>query len=119
MVSAQELASIQADAVAATCDQPCVIQRATIASDGAGQETETYNTIATTVAGVAEPTAGQLANYDAEIGDLEAVQVKLPVNTDVKAQDHLIIGGQTLEVHIPLTPRSYPSLLTVIAAIIK
>jgi hypothetical protein len=118
-VSSAELAQIQSDAVAAACDKTCVIKRKTVAKDAYGSETETWNTIATTVAGMSEPTAGQLTNYAYLIGDLATWQVKLPVGTDVKAQDHLVIAGQTITVQIDLTPRSYASLITVLASEVK
>ena len=121
MISAVELASIQADAVDAACDKTCVIKRASLNTpDAYGSATKpSYSTVTTTVAGLAEPTAGQLQNYDFLIGSLAAWQVKLPVGTDVQHQDHLVIDGQTLEVHVILTPRSYAALLTVIAAEVK
>lgn len=124
-ISASEIASIQADTVSATCDKTCVIKRASLNTpDAYGSPTKpSYTTVETTVAGVAEPTGGQLSNYDYLIGSLKAYQVKLPINnpttgllTNVQEQDHLIIEGETLEVHVLLKPRSYEALRTVIAA---
>lgn len=128
-VSAAELAAIQAEAVSAVCDKTCQIWRDltenTPSSDGYGSPTTSksntaaYTLINTTVAGMRQPTAGELANYDFEIGDKEAWTVMLPVGTDVTHQDHLVIEGQTLEVHILLNPRSYEVFHSVIAAEIK
>jgi hypothetical protein len=119
MLDATELAQIQSDLVAAVCDKTCVIQRKTVTSDSMGTDTEVWNTIATTVAGMSQPSAGQLANYDFKIGSLAAWQVHLPVGTNVQEQDHLIIGGQTLDVQVLLDPHSYPGLLPVIASEVK
>lgn len=118
-IDASELALIQADLVAAVCDKTCQIQRRTLVSDGMGQGSETWNTIATVKAGMYEPNANQLANFDYLIGSLATWQVKLPYGTDVKAQDHLIIEGQTLVVQVDRDPHSVPGLLTVLASEIK
>jgi len=119
LLSDAELARIQADAVAAACDKTCIVQRKTTTPGSSGEPLASYATIATTVAGMRLPTAGELQNYDYLIGDKAAWTVVLPVGTPVRAQDELLIEGQTLEVHILLTPRSYPVLLSVIAAEIK
>ncbi len=116
MISASELARIQADAVAAACDKSCVIQRKTVTPDGYGTGTEVFATIATVSAGMTQPTGTQLQNYDFLIGSLKAWQIKFPIGTDVKHQDHLVISGQTLVVQVILDPRSYPALLTVLAS---
>lgn len=129
-ISADELALIQGDAVAATCDKACVITRTPLNTPDAygspSKPSSGYSTVETTVAGLSEPSAGQLQNYDFVIGSLAAWQVKLPINnpttglpTNVQHQDHLLIDGQTLEVHVILDPRSYASLLTVLAAEVK
>ena len=114
-ISLAELAQIQADAAMASCDQTCTIWRKTAAKDAYGSETEVFNEIATTVAGMTEPTAGQLQNYDYLIGSLAAWHVRLPVGTNVEHQDHLVIGTQTLVVQVILEPRSYHALLSIIA----
>lgn len=114
-----ELAQIQADAVSICCDKTCQIYRKTRTSDGMGSSTEAYNLIETTVAGMAQPSAGELANYDYEIGDKAAWTVRLPIGTDAIAQDHLLIEGNTLEVNILLNPKSYEVFHSVIATEIK
>jgi len=119
-VTAAELARIQAETAAQTLSLTCLVQRkGAFVSDGAGGSSSAYTTIATVLAGMSEPTAGQLQNYDYLIGSLAAWQVKLPVGTDVKHQDHLVISGETLEVQVILAPRSYPALLTVLASEVK
>jgi hypothetical protein len=120
MLSAAELTRIQSDLVAAACDKTCVIQRASNAQDSYGSPASgAYATIATTVAGMSPPTASQLQNYSAMIGTLSTWQVKLPNATDLRALDHLLIDGQTLEVNVILTPQSYSGLLTTLATEIK
>lgn len=123
MLDAAELAQIRTDAAAAALDMSCVIQRKTITKDTLGQATETWATIATVNAGMTQPTAGQLQNYNFMIEDLAAWQVKLPYGTPVQPQDHLLITGaysqQTLNVQVILEPRSYAALTTVIASELK
>ena len=119
IISASELAQIQSDVALAACDKDCVIQRATTSNDGYGSQTETYSPVATVKAGMTQPSGGMLQNYAYAIQDLAAWQVKFAVGTDVRERDHLVIDGQTLEVHVILTPRSYMGLLTVIAAELK
>jgi|SRR5689334_13277483 hypothetical protein len=115
-VSASELAQIRADVQAAACDKTCVIQRKTKSSDGMLSETETWNTVTTTVIGLSEPTGLQLQNFDYKIGSLKVFQGKVPIGTDVAEQDHLLVDGQQLVVQVILTPRSYASLLTVLVS---
>jgi hypothetical protein len=112
-LDAAELAELQADLVAVVCDKTCEIWRATVAADGLGTKSKTYARQTTTVAGLAQPTGTQLQNYAFEIEALATWQVHLPISTDVRTQDHLVIDSQTLEVHILLNPRSYAGLLTV------
>jgi hypothetical protein len=119
MIPAAELAQIQRDLVAAACDQSCVIQHKTTTAGPTGEPLSNWATTATTVAGLRMPTASELANYAYAIEDKAAWTVLLPIATVVSPQDHLLIGGQTLEVHILLAPRSYPGCLAVIAAEVK
>jgi|SRR5579875_2202728 len=118
MLSAAELAQLRADAAAAALDQPCTIQRKTRTSDGMGQSTYTWTTISPhgLMAGMTEPTAGQLQNYDYVIGSLAAWHVRLPYGTTVQYQDRLLIGDKTLTVQVVLEPRSYAALLSVLAS---
>jgi hypothetical protein len=118
VVGAVELAAIQA-AAAAILDLSCVVERKTLTPDGQGGSTEAWNPVAAVKVGMAQPTAGQLQNYDYLIGSLAAWQVKFPVGTDVRHQDHLIVGGQTLVVQVIMNPRSYAALLTVLASEVK
>lgn len=119
MVTAAEMAQIQADAAAATCDLTCTIQRKTPTLDAYGSETDTWNTIAVVPAGMAQPTAAQLQNYDYLIGALASWQIRLPFGTDVKAQDHLLINGQTLVVQVFLVPKSLQVFVNVLASEVK
>ena len=119
VVTAAELAQIQSDVVAAVCDQSCQILRKTTSTDSYLSQAPTYSAIETVMAGMAQPSGGQLANYGFLIGSLAAWQVRFPVGTDVQHQDHLVIAGQTLEVQVVLTPRSYEVLRTVLASEVK
>lgn len=115
-ISAAELAQIQADMVAVVCDQSCVVQRKTTTPGTIGEPVASWATIETTVAGLSEPSANDLQNYDYLIGDKATWKVRLPVGTNVRTQDHLLINGATLEVHVLLVPQSYQALLTLLAA---
>lgn len=123
MIPEKELDQLRADVEFAALSLPCIVQRKSFSRDAYGSEIETWNTIETVNCGLSEPTAGQLQNYDYLIGSLAAWQVKLPYVTDVQHQDHLLITGeflqQTLVVQVVLEPRSYASLLTVLASEVK
>lgn len=126
-VSASELAAIQQEAVSAVCDKTCQIWRNTTSgtpdiygsSSSSRDNTADYTLIATTVAGMSQPSGGELANYAFEIEDKAAWTVHMPIGTDVTHRDHLVIEGQVLEVHILLNPKSYEIFHSVIAAEIK
>ena len=68
---------------------------------------------------VSQPSGGLLANYEYIVGDLDTWQVKAPVGTDIREQDHLVIDGQTLVAQVVLQPKSYTGLLTILAAEVK
>ncbi len=117
--TATELAQIQADITNLVCDKTCSIYRKTKTADGMGSATEAWGLVETTVVGMVEPSSGLLQNYDYVIGSLETVQLHLPIGTDIEVDDHAAIEGQTFNVHVVLTPRSYQTLLTVLVAELK
>jgi hypothetical protein len=114
-ISANELADIQAEAAAAACDLSCVIKRGTRTPVASGGASVAFNPIATVNAGMTQPTAGQLQNYNYIIADKSAWMVKFAIGTDVKEKDQLVIGGLTMTVAKVLNPRSYPTLITALA----
>lgn len=120
-LDAAELAELQADLVSQVCDQSVQLFKPTATSDAYGSPANSYpNTpTATTVCGVRIPTASELQNYDYKIGDKAAYHVDFPVGTQIGEQWRAVIGGQTLEVHVLLTPQSYPGLLSTICVQIK
>jgi hypothetical protein len=120
-ISAAELALIQADLAAAVLDKPCVIRRPTRVDDAWGTQTEELTVISPDdlLVGMNQPSAGQLQNYAYLIGSLATWQVRMPVGTDVAAQDELTIEGQKLTVQVLLDLHSYPGLLTVLASEVK
>lgn len=120
MIPAAELAQIQTDLAAAVCDKTCVVQRGTKSTDLYGNAViSNYQPIKTTVAGMTQPSAGELSNYAFRIESLAAWHVNLPWGTDVQVDDQLVIEGQTLNVHVLLDPHSIPGLLPVLAAELK
>lgn len=119
-ISASELAQIQTDVAAAALDKSCQIQRMSPNTPNTrGVPSGSYSTVATVACGMRQPTSTHLENYAYLIEALAAWLVQFPVGTDVRAQDHLIIDGQTLTVQVILTPQSYPALLSVIASELK
>lgn len=116
-ITAQELAQIQLDVAFAVCDQAFKIWRKSATKDAYGSETEVFNLIEQIDIGVTEPTATHLQNYDYLIGSLAAWHVRAPVGSNVLHQDHLVqVGGsQVLVVQVILEPRSYHSLMGMIA----
>jgi hypothetical protein len=119
MLSADEIGLIRTDAAYATCDLACLVQRKTVTPDGMGGFSESWSTVATTTAGMSQPSVGQLQNYDYLIGSLSTWLVRLPYGVDVRVQDHLVIEGETLVVQVYLHPTSYSSLTTVLASEVK
>lgn len=117
-VSASELASIQND-LNALLDKSCTIKRPNPTKDAWGSQAEAYITVGTCKVLVSQPSGGLLANYEYLIGDLDTWQVRAPVGTDIREQDHLVIDGQTLTAQVVLQPKSYQGLITVLAAEVK
>lgn len=118
-LSSAELTDMQNMAAAATCTLSCEIRRAARTPNSSGGASVTWGTVATVDAGMGEPSAGQLQNFDYLVGSKAAWQIRFPVGTDVLELDHLIINGETLEVAKVLTPRSLAVLLTVLAVEVK
>jgi hypothetical protein len=118
-ISNTELMQIQADVASAALDKDCDILRGATSNDVYGSQTETYSTVNTVKAGMTQPSSGLMQNYAYAIADLASWAVHFAVGTDVRHRDRLSIEGQLLEVHVILDPRSFPGLLTVIAAELK
>ena len=118
MISASELTALQAASQAAG-DLTITVQRLTITQDAEGNTLRSYATAATVSGNLAQPTAGQLANYGYAIADVAAWMVRVPVGTDVRIGDRLVVGSQTLEVQIQLQPQSYQTSERVLCAEVK
>ncbi len=117
-ITTAELTSIQAEAAAAL-DKSCVIKRNVRTPIASGGASLTPTVIETVMAGMAQPTAGQLQNFNYLVGSKAAWQVKFSLTTTVLEQDELTIEGQNLSVVKLLSPRSIPILLTVLAVEVK
>lgn len=117
-IPASELALIQSDANA-LLDKTCLIRRATLTDDAYGTQSESWADVTTVDAGMAQPSAGLLANYAFLIGSLATWKVRLPYGTDVREKDQLVIDGQTLIVQVDLTPQSLAIFATVLASEVK
>jgi len=114
-VSACELAQLQSDAASAVCDQACTITRATLTDEPQGGHTSIRSTVVITLAGLQMPSATQLQNFGFETGSLAAWIVRLPIGTDVRSEDWLLIGSDVLIVNRVKVPQSYPILITLLA----
>lgn len=125
MISQAELSRIQRDVQAIALSLPCVIQRKNTVRDQFLTATDTWVTVSPTglKCGMSEPTGTMLQNFDYLVGSLAAWKVILPYGTNVLPQDRLIVTGefteQELTVQVVLEPRSYASLLTILASEIK
>src|SRR5258708_3247686 len=123
MLDAAEMALIQQDVAAAACDLPCQIQRSVTTSGAPGAPTVvTWPTVSAPglLAGMKEPSAGQLTNYEYMIGDMATWHIQFPNGTDVRELDRLVITEasgipRTLSVVKLLQPRSYSALVSVLA----
>jgi hypothetical protein len=106
-------------------------------STSSNVNTASYSLVTTTTCGVSQPSGTHLQNYDFLIGAEASWLAHVPVGTNIQERDHIVTGGplpasnqypsstlypdiaQILEVHVVLTPRSYPALLDVLCAEIK
>ena len=107
MLSAAQIATMQAISQTLTMTTPCTISRKAEVSDGAGGQTDTWNTVATTVCSVAPA----LATDNEEIQELRLGLVSgwiigLPVGTDVTILDRIVANGITYEVNNIRAPRT-------------
>lgn len=114
-ISLTELTAIREDVAEAALDISCVISRKTTTLDAWGTGTEVWATVATVNAGMKSPTPATLMLYAEKIGAKLAWQVNFAYGTDVREQDHLVIGTDTLVVQSLLSIQSYPTLTTVLA----
>ena len=97
-ISTSDLAGIQATVTSLLPDL-AQIQRATLASDGAGGQTGTPTTIATVPCMVNDrrETASETVAGERVSSTVEWV-ITLPAGTDVTARDRIIVGTRTFQV---------------------
>lgn len=120
-ITAGELATLRAD-TQTLMDQGVEIQRRSITQGATGNVVPTYAHLSTTTCTLSLPSQSMLQNYDFKLATLDAWVVRLPYGTDVRATDHLIVGGaggKTLEVQDPLTPMSYQASVRVLATVVE
>lgn len=119
-VTAAELSQIQQDLAQNVCDQSCDLYPPVSTPDAYGSPAYTWPTKSATVkCGASEPSANELTNFAYAIADKATLKLHFPIGTVVDKHYHCVIAGQTLEVHVLLTPRSYPGFIDVIAAEVK
>src|SRR5260370_35399671 len=94
MVDGAEIALIQQGVAAVACDLPCQIQRS-VTTPGApcAPTVVTWPVVSQPglLAGMKEPTAGQLTNYEYMIGDMATWHIKFPTGTDGRELDRFAI----------------------------
>jgi len=98
MLSSAELTAMRAQQALALPDT-VVIQRRTLASDGAGGSVETWATLATVAGGVGvENRISREAPAGGRLAVVTPYRVTLPAGIDVTARDRLVISARTFEV---------------------
>lgn len=107
MLSAADMALFQQTA-GTTRITSCVIQRTTLASDGSGGFTNSWDTLAT-VNGRIYPAMQTVQEIVAEgrIGEVVRWMIALPPGQDVTEKDRIAANGVTYEVIAVLAPRTY------------
>jgi hypothetical protein len=120
-ISAAELTALRAEVPVAALDTSCAIQRrsSTVTSDGMAQNVAPFSTIATVGAGMKQPSAQHLANYDYLVSGLSTWEVHFAYGTDVRVGDHLVMGSDTLVVQADLSLSSYTTIKCVLASEVK
>ena len=118
MLSSAQLAAFQAASNAAG-DETITVKRATPTSDGMGGSSQSWSTTSTVSGNLALPTGTQMQNYGYLIGPLDSWQVRVPVGTDVRPNDRLVIGSQTLRVQVILQPQSYQTSMRLLASAVQ
>lgn len=107
MLSAADIAAMQALSQQLTMTTPCTIQRYTSADDGAGGQVESWADHATTVCSVAPDLTFDRENTGE--GRLQLVSgwiIGLPAGTDVGEQDRIVALGSTYQVARVRSPRT-------------
>lgn len=115
LLTAAQLTSIQAFA-ATVLDKVCVIQRPSRVADALGGYTETDPVVATVYCSVTPPTGAFEVAMASRIVAISSYHVNLPIATDVRAQDQLLIEGSTLVVGTVYQPHSYGVFVQVFAS---
>jgi len=111
-----ELEQIRTEVAAIVLDLPCIIQRKSEEDDPYGSGGGVWRIIATTKAGVEQPSATELQNYASRLGSHSVWHVSLPFGLDVAEGDKLIIDGTEMTVQAVLLPHSFAALTTVLAS---
>ena len=97
MVTAGELAAMQATQ-ALTLIESCAIVRRTLASDGAGGQTVTEASTATVCRLAASTNMPADRLVAGSVTEQTLWRITLPAGTDVRKQDAITIGSRTFEV---------------------
>ena len=111
MISAAELASMQATAES-SCPDTAIVQRNTPASsDIWGNAIDSWSTVISSLpVRVASPATAQFQRIAEQLGVIQAWKVSFSVTADVRAGDRLVIGSDTLKVHTLGSPQSFNTL---------
>ncbi len=119
MISASDLASIQA-AAATLLDTACTVTRNTsTAATVYGARQSSITTIYSGQCSMAKPTAGQMQAYANVVGNLVTWIIKLPYGTAVERGDTITIGTDVLTVQAVLNPHSLAALTLLLATEVR
>lgn len=119
-LSSAQQARFQAVSTAALDLSGIVIKRPSDTPNAWGGPSETLTTIATVAGGWAKPSAAIMTQYAGLIGSEASWVVRLPLGTDCKRNDLLLMpSGDTLRVQADLSESSYSVSKRVLASEVR
>jgi hypothetical protein len=99
------------------CRDNCQVDRVSVGNpDGLGSPGGSSSTVGTYKVDVTLPTAGEIAEYASQIGDLLTWLVSFPYGTDIRKNDVLSVKGRKMTVQATLDPDSYEAFTQVLAS---
>lgn len=114
MIPATELAAMMSDA-AGIFDKVGNVTRASLSSDGYGNQTPTYSTVpgmATVPCNLSQVKSGPLIEVAGKVADISQWVLTVATSTDIHGGDRVVIGGLTFEVNDDNYPMSFQVLQT-------
>lgn len=106
---------MQAEAAAAL-DTAITVQRITSGSDGYGSSPDTWSTVNTVQGMLSLPTGTYMQDQADRLTSVKTWVVSVPVGTDIRLKDHLVVGTDTLLVETVNAPESYAVLTHILCS---